>query len=165
MKDDWIRFDGIWIRGLLFYAWWNIEENTERKLKGFRMEEFIENWIDYKKRCQDGDSRAKCVLVSDIPKLVELIDKENDYIGKTDINGKKIYADSSIVEFDFRGFGEHKSSRYHGVVVWNSDRCRYDIKTFSHEDEFVFDLGKCTDRIDNIKIIDTIQENKLGLIK
>lgn len=87
-----------------------------------------------------------------------------NYIGKNDINNNKIYADCSIVEFGFIGFGESKIVTYQGFAKWNSDKYRYDIEVISHSDRFVFDLGKCIDRISNLKIIDTMQENKLGLI-
>ena len=91
------------------------------------------------------------------------------YIGLNDINNNKIYADSSIVEFDFLGFGELTPDSYKAFVKWNKERFRYDIQTLSRVDKnsnlYVFDLGKCIDRISNIKIIDTIQESKLGLIK
>ena len=91
------------------------------------------------------------------------------YIGKKDINGKKIYADSSIVEFDFQGFGETTTETYRGFIEWNKDRFRYDINVFSHADRrgdnYIFDLGKCLSNISDLKITDTIQQNKLGLIK
>lgn len=92
-----------------------------------------------------------------------------DYIGLNDISNNKIYADCSIVEFDFLGFGEPTPDSYKAFVKWNKERFRYDIQTLSRVDKnnnlYVFDLGRCIDRISNIKIIDTIQENKLGLIK
>jgi len=85
------------------------------------------------------------------------------YIGKTDIEGNKIYADSSIVEFDFKGFGETESAKYKGFIKYNKERFRYDIEVFSHGDKdgdnYIFDLGKCIHRIENIKIIGTLQEN------
>jgi len=91
------------------------------------------------------------------------------HIGKTDINNKKIFADSSIVEFNFLPFGETETVTYKGFVKYNQDRFRFEIEVISHcdkdGDNYIFDLGKCIDRITNIKIIDTIQENKLGLIK
>ncbi len=84
------------------------------------------------------------------------------YIGKTDINDKKIYDDCSIIEFDFIGFGDNESVKYNGFIKWNKSRFRYDIETISHGDKdgdnYIFDLGKCIDRIKNIKIIGTLQE-------
>lgn len=93
----------------------------------------------------------------------------HQYVCLKDINNNKIYANCSIVEFDFLGFGELTPDSYKAFVKWNKERFRYDIQTLSRVDKnsnlYVFDLGKCIDRISNIKIIDTIQENKLGLIK
>lgn len=79
------------------------------------------------------------------------------YIGKTDINDKKIYAESSIVEFLFNDGTVYTR----GYFVFNKKFLSY----------FVYDLEdkkhyKFNNFISNyIKIIDTIQENKLGLIK
>lgn len=91
------------------------------------------------------------------------------YIGLNDIDNNKIFADSSIVEFDFLGFGELTPDNYAAFIKWNREKFRYDIQTLSRIDKdgdfYVFDMGKCIDRISNIKIIDTIQENKLNLIK
>ena len=79
-------------------------------------------------------------------------------IGLKDINGKTIYADSSIVEFKNIG------SNYTGYFTFDLVKLCYkiivlDIK--SVRKEFIFN----SNNIENIKIIDTIQENKLGLIK
>ena len=99
------------------------------------------------------------------PKDIEIL----NYIGLDSVSGQKIYADSSIVEFDFLGFGELIPDIYTVFIKWNREKFRYDIQTLSRVDKngdlYIFDLGKCIDRISNIKIIDTIQENKLGLIK
>ncbi len=77
----------------------------------------------------------------------------HQYIGKTDINGNKIYADSSIVEFNIL------DSKYRGFFTYNSARLRYEIEISSKE-SIIYDGG-----VKDFKIIDTIQENKLGLIK
>ena len=79
-------------------------------------------------------------------------------IGLKDINGKSIYADSSIVEFKNIG------SNYTGYFTFDLVKLCYkiivlDIK--SVRKEFIFN----SNNIENIKIIDTIQQNKLGLIK
>jgi len=93
------------------------------------------------------------------------------HIGKTDINNEKIYADCSIFEFAFKGFGEVFAESYIGYFVWNDFRLRYDIKIINKSDKdgdsYIFDYGKCLPNIINneFKIIDTLQENKLGLIK
>lgn len=83
---------------------------------------------------------------------------ETKYIGKKDIEGNKIYADRSIVEFqdalgiDCQGYLslDTKSLQYY-IVILNNELLE-NVRTDNY-DLFEF------------KIIDTIQENKLGLIK
>ena len=94
-----------------------------------------------------------------------------NYIGKKDINNKKIYADSSIVEFIYRGkkiglFGEHISHEAVSLVgffTYNNDEARYEVDILG-DDKYVC-LNFDSDNFRDINIIDTIQENKLGLIK
>ena len=77
-----------------------------------------------------------------------------NYIGIKDINNNKIYADSSIIEFF------HKSIKQIGIVKYSIDSAYYyfDIKNGSgHIPLYMVNFEK-------IKIIDNIQENKLGLI-
>ena len=81
-------------------------------------------------------------------------------IGKTDINNKKIYADSSIVEFKYKS--NHPLSilkEEKGVFIFYNPLLQYCIRTFE-ENELYTIQG-----LRDLKIIDTIQENKLGLIK
>ena len=82
-----------------------------------------------------------------------------DYIGLNDINNNKIYADCSIVEFQWvNGFGNIQTDW--GVFKYDLDYLQYLIY---EENE---DINKSSIKeVFNIKIIDTIQENKLGLIK
>ena len=74
-------------------------------------------------------------------------------MGKADINNNKIYADCSIVEFNIL------DSTYVGFFKYNSDRTRYEIE-ISKRESILYDGG-----IKNMRIIDTIQENKLGYMK
>lgn len=80
-----------------------------------------------------------------------------DFI-KKDTTGNKIYADSSIVEFNW-------VTKYIGFFQWDEDNLRYVIRILKTEvknsmfDSFDFDMYSMSD----FKIIDTIQENKLGL--
>ena len=106
-------------------------------------------------------------LYCDIPSIpiseyledeIKNINKNYKDIGLKDINGKSIYADSSIVEF------KNIDSNYTGYFTFDLVKLCYkiivlDIK--SVRKEFIFN----SNNIENIKIIDTIQENKLGLIK
>ena len=92
-------------------------------------------------------------------------------IGLKDINGKSIYANSSIVEFTIREDGIKLP--VNGYFKFDPIFLRYYIRII--EDKGVgnrYYLGlqvvpwdKYCDYIRDIKIIDTIQENKLGLIK
>lgn len=85
----------------------------------------------------------------------------HQYVGLKDIDDKKIYADSSIVEFEFgtisnkklKGYFKYSNYTlsYHIILVDDGNRGR----AFKFDAELMYD----------IKIIDTIQENKLNLIK
>ena len=93
-----------------------------------------------------------------LKEILDYIELEKKDIGLKDINGKSIYADSSIVEFKNIG------SNYTGYFTFDLVKLCYkiivlDIK--SVRKEFIFN----SNNIENIKIIDTIQQNKLGLIK
>ena len=81
-----------------------------------------------------------------------------EYIGLKDIDDNKIYADSSIVEFT--ASGSHGYTQIKGYFHFSKEDLKYIIRTFTHGS---FDFNKQLYK--NFKIIDTIQENKLGLIK
>jgi len=82
------------------------------------------------------------------------------YIGLNDIDDKKIYADCSIIEFEFGTGGEyHKMT---GYFSYNNQTLRYEIKDVNKREAIYLWTGYIEKEI---KIIDTIQENKLGLIK
>ena len=94
------------------------------------------------------------------------------YIGKTDIDGKKIYADSSIVEFEviercccdiLEVHCECDFNKRIGYFNYNEDRLCFELKS-KENDCFDSVFAFYRDRIKNLKIIDTLQENKLGLI-
>lgn len=82
---------------------------------------------------------------------------------KQDINGQEIYADCSIVEFELdKTFGEI-SKLQKGYFSYNNDYLCYDWVDLTNNRKVR--LGLHFNQLKNIKIIDTIQENKLGLIK
>lgn len=84
-------------------------------------------------------------------------------IGLKDINGKSIYADCSIIEYMIHGV--HEFIKLWGVVTYDENNCCYVIKV-KNQDNYTYPVGNiCSITKFNIKIIDTIQENKLGLIK
>ena len=78
-----------------------------------------------------------------------------DYIGSNDINNNKIYADCSIVE-GYRGLDS-----FIGFYKYNKEFLHYEFIVLSGCKNKTF--GNCI--LKDLKIIDTIQENKLGLIK
>lgn len=80
-------------------------------------------------------------------------------IGLKDINGKNIYADSSIFEFK----NSQLWNKYNGIFFYNKERLCYQIRIIDgiRNNEIIPYDRYCYD----FKIIDTIQENKLGLIK
>lgn len=75
-------------------------------------------------------------------------------VGIEDIEGNKIYADSSIVEF------ENIGTKKIGYFNFNKTSLCYEIIHLPSMNGFAFEPRI----MDNFKIIDTIQENKLGLI-
>jgi len=99
----------------------------------------------------DGTMRVLDYDVDETPTEMEF--ETFNYIGKTDIEGKKIYADSSIVEFRFDDF------LYKGYFVYNTITLRYDVRTYhKHTNSYelyTYDI----DAMSDFKIIDTLQEN------
>lgn len=73
-----------------------------------------------------------------------------NYIGKTDIEGKKIYADSSIVEYDSRLHGKQR-----GYFSYNRRDLRYELTLFNG-----MKVSYAWKREWNLKIIGTLQEDK-----
>ncbi len=82
-----------------------------------------------------------------------------EYIKKDDIEGNKIYADCSIVEFDYKTIS-HSEKRI-CIFTYDDYTSRYWLRYAGDVGTFEFDTERCK----NIKIIDTVQENKLKLIK
>lgn len=92
---------------------------------------------------------------------IQPLDGVHQHIGKTDINDKKIYDDCSIVEFDYlkdevdiKRIGYFRFLAYYGC---------YQIFALDGNNDLMLPLE--VTEIASLKIIDTIQENKLGLIK
>lgn len=83
------------------------------------------------------------------------INKNSRDIGLKDANGKSIYADCSIIEFNHSQLW----NKYIGIFFYNKEKLCYQIKIIdgNRKDEIIpYDIY-CSD----FKIIDTIQENKL----
>tara|TARA_R110000868_G_scaffold93996_1_gene259803 strand:- start:174 stop:557 length:384 start_codon:yes stop_codon:yes gene_type:complete len=98
-----------------------------------------------------------------VNQIYDEIDDEKLYIGLKDVEDNKIYADSSIVEF------EYIKSKHKGYFTWNNKTLSYDIMVidwnFKILKNYSAPIGYSHLKMKNFKIIDTIQENKLGLIK
>lgn len=75
-----------------------------------------------------------------------------------DINGKSIYADSSIVNFIFPNNKRHVYAK--GYFTYDNKKLAYKIFDVEEKKFFNYSEFKSMD----IETIDTIQENKLGLI-
>jgi len=99
--------------------------------------------------------------------ITDIIDKNTDRyqlfkgIGKTDINNEMIYADCSIVEFDLKQ--NHPLEIYSkecGIFKYSNETLSYYIELLNGN---TLGFGRW-ENVKNIKIIDTIQENKLGLM-
>lgn len=133
-------------------------------------DDFAKEFYDNKNSFYENDSNNKCVLLNGRVEI--FVDEEYDSsvfypykekdkliplwdIGLKDTNRKSIYADCSIVEM-YRGLDS-----FVGYYTYNKNKAHY---------EFIILHGCDNDSFGNIiggslKIIDTIQENKLGLIK
>lgn len=110
--------------------------------------------------------------ISDTPGLKDCkVDCILPSVGKTDINNKKIYADYSIVEFEYKPIGETEYKKDSGFIFWCKEDFMYKINILTRADRFgenyIFNFGDSLNRMHmkSLKIIDTIQQNKLGLTK
>lgn len=136
-----------------YIVWYSDENNLNMFSEEFTLEQLInQDHLD---------------IVSDSPLLKNFkVDSINNGIGLKDINGKNIYANCSIVEFIFyEGFknNPHNKRALVGHFKLISRNPGYGIQVLNDDITCGFDFD---DRmVDSIKIIDTIQENKLGLIK
>lgn len=150
-----------------FIVWYSNDINKDKFSKEFTLQELIsQDHYDY---------------ISDSPLLVNYkVDSINRGIGLKDTNGKSIYADSSIVEFQlkddviFADFTGAKPTIWNeikmiGYFVFNNEDLRYEIDIVDWEKNKTKSNFICLhynlETMSQFKIIDTIQENKLGLIK
>jgi len=86
----------------------------------------------------------------------------HNYIGKTDIEGNKIYADCSIVEFSMSG--SRKNFKATGYFYFNTKKLSYEFKYLmldkKKSDKARTDIDWRNAYKDTFKIIGTLQENK-----
>ena len=114
---------------------------------------YINGWCKTSSGVSFGKERIK--------ELLDYIELEKNDIGLKDINGKSIYANSSIVEWC-----HPQGNIYNGYFKWNQKELCYEVITIDSNDNYNgIKLKFFYLQMNNLKIIDTIQENKLGLIK
>ena len=133
-----------------FIVWYSNDINKDKFSKEFTLQELIsQDHYDY---------------ISDSPLLVNYkVDSINRGIGLKDTNGKSIYADSSIVEFIAKRLGKPNIKTI-GIFKYSDVSLRYNIELITAIGDY--DLFAYDDiNMSQFEIIDTMQENKLGLIK
>ena len=149
-------------------------------------DDFAKEFYDNKNSFYENDCNNKCVLLNGRVEI--FVDEEYDSsvfypykekdkliplwdIGLKDTNRKSIYADCSIVEFIYRPIGESRTCRDIGFIFFCKEDFMFKINILTRSDKngdnYIFNLGNSLNNMymKEIKIIDTIQENKLGLIK
>ena len=90
-------------------------------------------------------------------------------IGKTDINGKKIYADSSIVEFEYEDriptlLDDDVIIKFTAYFQYHPDELRYELIILDYDrtkTKSIYSvLSYNMDLMKNLKVIGTIQQDK-----
>lgn len=140
----------------------------DKKTKKFREHSNIVFWssMDYmyatRKKTKVGDIKFIWLKAQDIIEDRSYQTKREGHqvvvckdIGLKDINGKNIYADCSIVEFNYYIKEQHFSGV--GYITYLQNLCCYCICDFNKLKTTIAET-----ELLEFKIIDTIQENKLG---
>jgi len=123
---------------------------------------------------KEDASFIECGSYSSI--ITDIIDKNTDRyqlfkgIGIKDINNRSIYAESSILEFA----NMKNNKKYYAFLkfdvywqrmfFWFVQDCN-DNKAFGYAGKKLDRVEYTPDIMHKLKVIDTVQENKLGLIK
>ena len=133
-----------------YIAWYS--NGTDKFNKEFTLDDLISQ-LHYDEICDSP-------LLKDY-KVIEICQS----VGLEDISNNKIYDDSSIVEFELiiNPVCRTVVLNRKGVFKYDKDLCAYIIECIDEDRILIFSTS--FKHIKNIKIIDTIQENKLGLIK
>ena len=85
--------------------------------------------------------------------------KSRRCIGKTDIKGKNIYADSSIVEFSL--FSRSNEDVFRGIVKYDNEVCAYYIEYFKvGKPLFINKVYFVESNIQDLKVVGNLQEKK-----
>lgn len=122
------------------------------------MNEFIV-WDNDTNKFVDDIDTVRYSWSSNFREIIEAVENHHSifpYIGKKDINGKKIYTDSSIVKFDkiFAG-GGNRIAQLKGCFFYSKEDLRYRIRT-EHSGIIDYDYKM----IKNLKVIGTLQQDK-----
>ena len=94
-----------------------------------------------------------------LKELLDYIELEKNDIGLKDINGKSIYIDSSICKVNYFSSSDWISD--YCYFSFDTENLRYIVHLINEKEIVDYESSY----FDCFEIIDTIQENKLGLIK
>ena len=94
-----------------------------------------------------------------LKELLDYIELEKNDIGLKDINGKSIYNDSSICKVNYFSSSDWISD--YCYFSFDTENLRYTVHLINEKEIVDYESAY----FDCFEIIDTIQENKLGLIK
>ena len=94
-----------------------------------------------------------------LKELLDYIELEKKDIGLKDINGKSIYIDSSICKVNYFSSSDWISD--YCYFSFDTENLRYIVHLINEKEIVDYESSY----FDCFEIIDTIQENKLGLIK
>lgn len=129
--------------------------------KGKEMDEFIV-WDDKIKKFLEPMTIEQLAISKPIKDKFTMVNWTIcKYIGKKDINGKKIYADSSIVKVC------DKNSKFDEdicKIIYCKNICAYLLCSLNFEDDH-YEPIKADYRNTYYEVVGTIQESKLGLMK
>jgi len=84
------------------------------------------------------------------------------FSGIKDKNNKKIFVNSSIIKFNY--ILDMKNITLIGNIIFNQKKAKYEIKLLDLNTPYYY-IDFNIEKTYNVKIIDNIQEDKLGLIK
>ena len=94
-----------------------------------------------------------------LKEILDYIELEKKDIGLKDINGKSIYIDSSICKVNYFSSSDWISD--YCYFSFDTENLRYIVHLINEKEIVDYESSY----FDCFEIIDTIQENKLGLIK
>jgi len=116
-------------------------------------------WIDESYPFYINSTGLLCIQRNNKVMMIENDCEVFNYTGKDDIDGNKIYADCSIVEFEYKEKFNSEIKKLKGFFIWDNTNLLYYIEVLG-----VFGRRPMINykglKIKNLKIIGTLQENK-----